>query len=334
MTDVVDIMPISAKSRIRRTRPGDKVVALLAYHGVNAFELGIALEVFGLSNMGDGWYRIAVCAERPHEPVATGNGIGIVAGAGFSFLAQAGTIVVAGWHDIDASPPEPLLDQLRRAHARGARIVSICAGIFVVAAAGLLDGRRVACHWAHADALARRYPALNVDSRVLYVDDGDIMSSAGRAAGLDLCIHIVRKDFGAEIANDVARRLVVPAHREGGQAQFIPSPVLAEGDPLAGLLAWILRHLDRDLTIDTLAAKVRMSRRTFIRRFGEATGLPPGEWVLHERVKRARGLLESTDMTVEDVASTVGFGSADALRHHFRVHFDTSPARYRMRFCA
>lgn len=334
MTDIVDIMPISATSKTQRAHPDDRTVALLAYDGVNAFELGIALEVFGLSSMGDDWYRVAVCTERPGEPVAAGNGVRIVADTGFPFLARAGTIVVAGWHDIDAPPPEPLLEQLRLAHARGTRIVSICAGVFVVAASGLLDGRRVACHWAHADVLARRYPALNIDSRVLYVDHGDVMSSAGRAAGLDLCIHIVRKDFGAKIANDVARRLVVPAHREGGQAQFIPSPVLGEGDPLAGLLAWILAHLDRDLTIEALAAKARMSRRTFIRRFGEATGLPPGEWILHERVGRARSLLETTDMTVEDVAAAVGFGSADALRHHFRARFDTSPARYRTRFSA
>lgn len=334
MTDIVDIMPAPASNRIRRAHPGGKAVAVLAYDGVSTFELGIALEVFGLSNMGDDWYRVAVCAERPGAPVAAGNGVRIVADAGFPFLARAGTIVVPGWQDIDSPPPEPLLNQLRRAHARGARIVSICAGVFVVAAAGLLDGRRVACHWAHADALMRRYPALNVDSRVLYVDDGDVMSSAGRAAGLDLCIHIVRKDFGTKLANDVARRLVVPAHREGGQAQFIPSPVLAEGDPLADLLAWILKHLDRDLAIESLAAKARMSRRTFIRRFSEATGMPPGEWVLHERVARARGLLEATAMSVEDVATAVGFGSADALRHHFRARFDTSPARYRTGFSA
>lgn len=334
MTDIVNIMPAAARNRTRRAHPGNKAVAVLAYDGVSAFELGIALEVFGLSNMGNDWYRVAVCAERPGEPVAAGNGIRIVADAGFPFLSRAGTIVVPGWQDIDAQPPEPVLNQLRRAHARGARIVSICAGVFVVAAAGLLDGRRVGCHWAHADALMRRYPALDVDSRVLYVDDGNIMSSAGRAAGLDLCIHIVRKDFGTEIANQVARRLVVPAHREGGQAQFIPSPVLTEGDPLADLLAWIVKHLDRDLAIESLAAKARMSRRTFIRRFGEATGMPPGEWILHERVGRARSLLESTGMSVEDVATAVGFGSADALRHHFRARFDTSPARYRTGFSA
>lgn len=226
-----------------------------------------------------------------------------------------------------------MLAALRRAHARGVRIASICSGVFVLAGAGLLEGRRVAAHWAHAEPLVRRHPSLRVDARVLYVDDGDIMSSAGRAAGLDLCIHIVRKDFGPEIANDVARRLVIPAHREGGQAQFIPNPVvLAEGDPLAELCAWMRRNLDRDLTIESLAGRARMSRRTFIRRFEAATGMSPGEWVLQERMTQARDLLEATAMSVEDVATAVGFGTADALRHHFRTRLDTSPMRYRLDF--
>lgn len=307
---------------------------MLAYDGVNAFELGIAVEVFGLSNMGPDWYRVIVCADRPGVPLAAGGSVKVVAGAGLASLRRAGTIIVPGWQNIDAAPPEAVLDALRRAHARGARIASICAGVFMVAAAGLLDGRRVAAHWMHAELLARKYPALRVDPNVLYVDDGDIMSSAGRAAGLDLCVHIVRRDFGAEVANGVARRLVIPAHREGGQAQFIPSPVLNEDDPLVALRAWARNNLDHDLTIDDLAAKVRMSRRTFIRRFEEATGVSPGEWVLQERTARARSLLEGTRLSIEQVATAVGFGSADALRHHFRTRLDTSPARYRDGFRA
>lgn len=332
MTVIVDIVPNRSSNRSPQKAARDRVIALLAYDGVNAFELGLALEVFGLPNMGPDWYRLAVCAERPGVPLAAGGAVKIVADTGFSFLRQAGTIIVPGWNDIDAAPPEPVLDALRRAHARGIRIASICSGVFVMAAAGLLDGRRVAAHWANADALMLRYPSLRVDSKVLYVDDGDIMSSAGRAAGLDLCVHIVRKDFGPEIANEVARRLVTPAHREGGQAQFIPNPVLTEGDPLAELRAWMQEHLDRDLSIETLAERVRMSRRTFIRRFTDATRMSPGEWVLQERVARARSLLEVTAMSVEDVATAVGFGSADALRHHFRARFATSPARYRGAF--
>jgi AraC family transcriptional regulator, transcriptional activator FtrA len=334
MTIIVEIMTKRGASKIPRSGPRNNQVAVLAYDGVNAFELGIAIEVFGLPNMGPDWYRVVVCAEHPGAPLAAGGGVRIVADAGFSFLRQAGTIIVPGWQDIDAAPPETLLDALRRAHARGARIASICSGVFVVAAAGLLEGRRVAAHWANAEALARKYSSLRVDPNVLYVDDGDIMSSAGRAAGLDLCVHIVRKDFGPEAANDVARRLVIPAHREGGQAQFIPRPVLAEGSPLVELCAWIRGRLDQDLTIDGLAARARMSRRTFIRRFEEATGAPPGEWVLQERAARARGLLEATEMSIEDVAIAVGFGSADVLRHHFRTRFETSPARYRAGFRA
>lgn len=318
----------------RPVRPENNLVAVLAYDGVNAFELGIAVEVFGLSNMGPDWYRVIVCADRPGVPLVTGGSVKVVADAGLASLRRAGTIIVPGWQDIDAAPPETLLEALRRAHARGARIASICAGVFVVAAAGLLDGRRVAVHWMHAEALARKYPLLRVDPNVLYVDDGDVMSSAGRAAGLDLCVHIVRRDFGAEVANGVARRLVIPAHREGGQAQFIPSPVLSEGDPLVALRAWARDNLDHTLTIDDLAAKVRMSRRTFIRRFGEATGMSPGEWVLQERTARARSLLEATRLSIEQVATAVGFGSADALRHHFRTRLDTSPARYRGGFRA
>jgi AraC family transcriptional activator FtrA len=327
-------MPKRAATRSRHASPRNHLVAVLAYDGVNAFELGIAIEVFGLSGMGPDWYRVVVCAVKSRQPLVAYGGIRLIADAGLPALRQARTIIVPGWEDIDADPPEVLLEALRRAHARGVRIVSICSGVFVLAASGLLAGRRVAVHWANAEALARKYPQLHVDPTVLYVDDGDIMSSAGRAAGLDLCVHIVRRDFGAEVANNVARRLVIPAHREGGQAQFIPAPVWNEGDPLLELRTWVQKHLDRNLTIADLAAKVRMSRRTFIRKFEAATGLSPGEWVLQERTARARSLLEGTGMSIEQVATAVGFGSADALRHHFRMRLDTSPARYRAGFRA
>jgi AraC family transcriptional activator FtrA len=325
-------MPTRAETALRPKRPRNDLVAVLAYDGVNAFELGMAVEVFGLPNMGPDWYRVIVCADRPRRPLAAGNGVKVVADAGLSSLRQAGTIIVPGWQDIDAVPPRALLDALRRAHSRGVRVASICSGVFVVAAAGLLAGRRVAAHWANAEALARKYPGLCVDPSVLYVDDGDILSSAGRAAGLDLCVHIVRRDFGSEVANDVARRLVIAAHREGGQAQFIPCPVWTEGDPLVELRNWAREHLDRNLSIAELAAKAKMSRRTFIRRFEETTGISPGEWVLQERTARACSLLEATGMSIERVATSVGFGSADVLRHHFRARLDTSPSRYRAGF--
>lgn len=329
MTLIMNIMP---KSRGGPAGPKNRLVAVAAYDGVNAFELGMALEIFGLSSMGPDWYRVVVCTERPERPVWAGWGLKVVADTGLTAFARAGTIIVPGWRDVNAVPPKRLLSALHRAHERGARIVSICSGVFLLAAAGLLDGRRVTVHWVEAESLARRYPKLQVDPDVLYVDDGDIMSSAGRAAGLDLCLHIVRRDYGMEVANQVARRFVIAPHREGGQAQFIPRPVQAIGDPLKEVFAWAHRNIDRDLTIANLATKARMSRRTFIRRFEAATGVSPGEWVLRARIAEARRLLEATEMSIERVATAVGFGSSDTLRHNFRTQLDTSPARYRMVF--
>ncbi len=286
--------------------------------------------MFGLSDMGADWYRVVLCSERPGRPLLANNGIRIIADAGLKTLVCADTIIVPGWLDINDAPPNPLLGALRRAHQRGARIASICSGAFILAAAGLLDGRRATAHWAQTERLSRKYPAIRVDPNVLYIDDGDVLTSAGRAAGLDLCLHIVRKDYGAEVANRVAQRLVIPPHREGGQAQFIPRPVhKSVGDALAALLAWAQRHLDQELTIASLASQARMSRRTFIRRFEDATGLAPGEWVVQARLSRARELLETTRVAIESVATATGFGSADALRHHFRLRLGTSPVRYR-----
>lgn len=336
MPDIVKIMPhhqpalLRRKSHVSRQGP---VVAVIAYDGVNAFELALAVEVFGLTEMGRDWYSVVVCSEHPGQKLAANNGIAIVTGSSLNILSRADIIIVPGCLDTNATPSASLLNGLRRAHRRGARVVSICSGVFIVAAAGLLDGRRATVHWAQTDELARRYPTINVDPDVLYADEGDIMSSAGRAAGLDLCVHIVRSDYGAEVANRVAQRLVVPSHREGGQAQFIPQPVHeAEDNALAPVFAWAQRNLDRDLTIARLASKAKMSRRTFIRKFEQATGLSPGEWVVQARVLRARELLESTKMSIEYVASVTGFGSADALRHHFRKRLRTSPVRYRAHF--
>jgi AraC family transcriptional regulator, transcriptional activator FtrA len=323
--------PSRSKSR---SSGSSHVVAVVAYDGVSAFELGFTLEVFGLSQMGPDWYRVVVCSERPGQPLRANEGLKVIADTGLGALARADTVIVPGSRDIvEASPV--LLDALRRAHQRGARVASICAGAFILAAAGLLDGRRATAHWAHTEILSRRYPRVQVDPNVLYVDDGDIMTAAGRAAGLDLCLHIVRRDHGAEVANQVARRLVIAPHREGGQAQYIRQPVPPiEGDALAVVFDWAQRHLDRDLTISSLAAKARMSRRTFIRRFEDATGMPPGEWVVQTRVAKARELLEATKIPIEGVATETGFGSADAMRHHFRLRLGTSPANYRAAFRA
>ena len=331
---IAAIPPVRQSRRKSRGEGTQRLVAVLAYDGVSAFELGLTLELFGLSNMGPDWYRVVVCSERPGQPLKANNGLKVIADAGMGALARADTIIVPGSREI-AQPSPALLDALRRAHRRGARVTSICAGAFILAAAGLLDDRRATTHWADTEKLSRRYPRVQVDANVLYVDDGDIMTSAGRAAGLDLCLHIVRSDHGADIANHVARRLVIAPHREGGQAQYIRQPVPPiEGDALAVVFDWAQRHLDRDLTISSLAARARMSRRTFIRRFEDATGMAPGEWVVQTRVAKARELLEATRIPIEGVATETGFGSADAMRHHFRQRLGTSPANYRAAFRA
>jgi AraC family transcriptional regulator, transcriptional activator FtrA len=329
MTIIRDIMPKHTSDR-RQASKGR--LAVLAYDGVNAFELGIATEIFGLSGVAPGWYALSVCSERPGQPLSAGPGVKIVADAGLELLKDTGTVIVPGCRDIEADPSPRLLDALRQAHAEGARIVSICSGVFILAAAGLLDGRRAAVHWANADALARKHPAIQVDRDVLYVDEGDILTSAGRAAGLDLCLHIVRCDYGSKIANDVARRLVIAPHREGGQAQFIPRPVPDESDPLRGVLVWARQNLQGDLSIAVLAETARMSRRTFIRRFVQVTGHAPGDWVLEARMSEACRLLETTALPIERIATETGFGSADTLRHHFKARLYTSPLRYRSSF--
>ncbi|MET4071591.1 AraC family transcriptional activator FtrA [Bradyrhizobium sp. S3.2.6] len=307
-------------------------IAILTYDGVNTFELGIAMEVFGLPNMGPGWYDVAVCGDRKRGMTSSSCSVQIKASRGLDALNDAETVIVPGWQDIDALPPRNILQRLRAAHARGTRIATICAGVFVLAATGLLSGRRAAVHWAQAEALKRKYPDIEVDSSVLYVDDGDILSSAGRAAGLDLCIHIVERDFGTRAANDVARRLVVPAHREGGQAQYIPRRTRPVRNAMGDLLVWIKQNLEEDLAIDRLAERARMSRRTFIRRFMDATGTMPGEWITLERMNHAKMLLEDTRASIEQVAEMSGFGSVDTLRHHFRAHLATNPTRYRACF--
>jgi AraC family transcriptional regulator, transcriptional activator FtrA len=329
LPDTVKIMP--------KTSAGEgasRLVAVLAHEGVSTFELGIAIEVFGLPGMGSDWYRVVTCSDRPGEKLSANGGVAIVTDAGLDTLAGAGTIIVPGSPDIDAPPSPAVVAALIEAHAKDKRIASICSGVFVLAAAGLLDGRRAAVHWANAEALGRRYPRIAVDANVLYVDEGNILTSAGRAAGLDLCLHIVRRDYGIESANLAARRLVVAPHRSGGQAQFIPRPVPPEGDRLGDVFAWARRNLDRDLSIDRLAEKARMSRRTLIRRCAAATGLAPGEWVLQARVAEACRLLEATPMPIEQVAAAVGLGSAENLRHQFRTRLRTTPTRYRSSFAA
>lgn len=315
----------------RRFNP--RVVALV-YDGLCTFEFGCAAEVFGLPRpeLGRGWYRFETCA-RERRALRGQYGLRIGAHGGLDRLARAGTIVVPGWKGIDAPVPEPILDALRRAHARGARLLSICSGAFVLAATGLLDGRRATTHWRYAGALQRRFPRVRVDPDVLYVDEGRLLTSAGSAAGLDLCLHLVRRDFGPAVANTVARRLVIPPHRDGGQAQFVERPVPPrEGEPLARLIERVQRRPELDYDVAALARAAHMSVRTFLRRFKDATGGSPGEWLVAVRVDRARELLEGTRLNVEAIASRAGLGTAATLRHHFARRLGLSPTAYRARF--
>jgi AraC family transcriptional activator FtrA len=241
--------------------------------------------------------------------------------------------VFPGWRDVDEAPPQALICAVQRAWARGARLCSICSGVFVLAAAGVLDGRRATTHWRYAEKLAARYPAVQLARDTLYVDEGRVLTSAGSAAGLDMLIHLVRRDYGARIANCVAQRLVIAPHREGGQLQFVPRPVARdERGRLATLLEWIRTNLDKDHTIDSLAARVAMSPRTLQREFKAATGEAAYAWIVRERVARARELLETTRMRPAQIAEAVGIGSVESLRHHFRQHVGSTPARYRARF--
>lgn len=318
--------------RIRSTDPPNRTVAILAYDGLCTFEFGIAVEVFALPRpeLGADWYRAMVVAVDP-GPLSAMGGIRVSVDGDLSLLEAAGTIIVPGWRSAGAPVPEALCLALRAAHDRGARLVSICSGAFVLAAAGLLSGRDATTHWRYEAILAERHPDIRYRAGLLYVDHGDVLTSAGSAAGLDLCLHIVRKDFGAAIANQVAQRLVLSSHRDGAQKQVLerPVPTSHEGPRLSPLLDRLRGELDRDHALRDMADSVGMSLRTFIRRFQDMTGLSPGEWLLQERVARAEQLLTETAASVEDVATACGFPTAAALRYHFRNRLGVAPARYR-----
>ena len=307
-------------------------VAVLAYSGMAAFELGIVVELFGLPRPEfSEWYRFKVCALETGPLAATG-GLTITCRHGIEALSRAGTIVIPGWRT-DEQPPERLLQILRRAYGRGARLVSICSGAFMLAATGLLDGRRATTHWRYAARLAQMYPRIKVEPDVLYVDEGDLFTSAGSAAGIDLCLHIVRKDFGESVASQVARRLVVYPHRDGGQAQFVDRAVPKEDSPwLAKLLEWTENHLAEELSVKCLAKQAGMSKRSLSRRFADEVATSPIEWLTRLRLARAKQMLEKTARSIEEIAYDTGFGSAPTLRHHFRRRLNTSPVAYRSHF--
>ena len=315
--------------------PFKPLVVVVAYDQLGLFELGIAVEIFGLPRpeVGPNWYRFAVVAAEAGMLRSLG-GISIQIDGGLDILQQAHTIIIPSWKGPNAAAPAELIEALKQARSRGARLVSICVGAFVLAQAGVLDGRRATTHWRHAASLAEQYPKVSVEPDVLYVDESDILTSAGSAAGIDLCLHIVRRDFGPTIANQVARRLVMPSHRDGGQAQFIerPVPALRESSRLGPLLERMARDISADHSIATLAADAGMSVRTFLRRFHATTGLSPGEWLVNERLNRAREMLETSMAPIEEIATRCGFGTAETLRHHFRRRLSLTPTRYRKLF--
>jgi AraC family transcriptional activator FtrA len=316
-----------------RAKAANHRVAILVYDGVSLFELGAACDVFGDDSGGTPLYAVSVCAATPS--VTTDAGLTMGVPAGLDAVRAARTVVVTPTSLAERVPPAAL-EALRAAHARGARIMSLCTGAFILAAAGLLDGRVATTHWSECAQLARGHPRVRVDPRVLYVDDGDLLTSAGSAASVDLCLHVVQQDFGAEAATRVARELVVPLHRDGGQAQYIdtPMPAQAGDDLLAATLVWLQAHLGEEVSVADLAARSAMSARTFARRFVASTGTTPYQWIARERVRLAQRLLETTDLPVEAIARSCGLGSAANLRKQFGRALSTSPNSYRRTFAA
>lgn len=301
-------------------------VALAVTDGMLHFELSLAYEVFELTSP---WYDVIVCGPAP---VRVGRFL-LEPDHGLDRLSRADTVIVPGWADVDVDPPAALVDAVRAAHEAGARVASLCTGAFVLAAAGLLDGRRATTHWAHARALAARYPRVEVDPDVLYVDNGSVLTSAGKAAAMDLCLHLVRLDHGSAVANTLARTLVVPPHRDGGQAQFVTTPVPApDHHPLAELLPWAIERLDRPLTVEDLARRANMSSRNLGRHFRSATGTTPLQWLLTQRIRHAQELLETTDDSVDAIAAATGMGTATTLRRHFSRTVGVPPDTYRRTF--
>jgi len=310
------------------------LVVALAYDGLCTFEFGCTVELFALDRpeLGVDWYDFAVCAIEP-GPIRAAGGITVQAPYDPALLERADTIVIPGWRDADEEPPEALLAQIRAAHSRGARLCTICSGVFILAAAGVLDGHRATTHWRYVERLERRYPRVRVLADDLYVDEGQIITSAGSAAGLDMLLHLVRRDYGARVGNMVAQRLVVAPHREGGQAQFLPRPMAHdEQGRLSRLMDWLRSHPAEPHTVGSMAERAAMSPRTLQRQFQEATGMGPVEWLVRERVAIAKDLLESPDIALAQVAERAGFGSEESLRHHFRRVAATTPGAYRRAF--
>jgi transcriptional regulator GlxA family with amidase domain len=309
-------------------------VAVLALPAVIAFDLGVPAQVFSTARSATGqrYYQVRTCTPDG-APVRSRAGFTVVPEHDLTLFDTADTVIVPGVHRSSLDTTPEVYAALRAAHRRGARVMSICTGAFVLAGAGLLDGRAATTHWAWAELFRQRYPQVKLNPDVLFVDDGDVLTSAGVAAGIDLCLHVVRRDHGSEVANRAARRCVVPAWRDGGQSQFIERPLPALGDATTGpTRAWALEHLDRPIDLAELAAHARMSVRTFTRRFRAETGLSPGRWLLGQRIELARRLLEETDLPIERVATQSGLGSAASLRQHLHAAVGVAPGAYRRTF--
>jgi transcriptional regulator GlxA family with amidase domain len=312
-------------------------VAVVVLDGFSPFELGVPCEVFGYDRSDEELpcYDFAVVAGEP-GPLRSEVGFVLQTDAGLERLKRADLVVVPAPSDkrcASADWPEDLLAALRAVVARGGRVLSVCTGAFVLGAAGLLDGRACTTHWRHARQLALMYPAAKVDPSVLYVDEGQVITSAGTAAGIDACLHVVRQEQGSRVANAIARRMVVAPHRDGGQAQFIERPVVAPlCDTLAEVIEWMQRHLGEQMPVSELAGQAAMSPRTFARRFVQETGTTPQRWLIGQRILLAEQLLEESDLTVDHIAERAGFGNSTALRHHFRTWRATTPQAYRRLF--
>lgn len=308
-------------------------VAVVAFNGISSFHLSVPCVVFGESFPGTPRFALTVCSwER--GPLATTSGFDIRIRHSLAVLDEADIVIVPSWRNPDEAVPPALCKALRAAHARGAQVVGLCLGAYALAEAGLLDGRRATTHWAFAAHFARRYPRVSVEPEMLYVDDGPLLTSAGTAAGLDCCLHLIRERYGAESANTLARILVTPPHRQGGQAQYIdhPLPKTPRDSRLAELLAWVREHLAEAHSLDSLADKALMSRRTFTRHFRQLTGATVSQWLLAERLALTQRLLEGTDHPVERIAQLAGMGSPESLRHHFRQALGVSPSAWRKTF--
>jgi transcriptional regulator GlxA family with amidase domain len=314
-----------------------KNVAVVILDGFTPFELGVVCEVFGTDRTADGLpgYDFAVVAGEP-GPIRSESGFSVLAPFGLERLESADLIAVpasGGDRCGREDWPEPLLAALRCAVDRGCRVLSVCTGAFVLAAAGLLDGRPCTTHWRHSDRLARQYPAAKVDPSVLYVDADPVITSAGTAAGIDACLYLVRKEHGSSVANAIARRMVVPPHRDGGQAQFVNRPVTELAcDTLGDVIEWMQQNVDQAVTVEQLADLAVMSPRTFARRFVQETGTTPQRWLIGQRILLAQQLLEDSDETVDVIAERAGFGNAATFRHHFRAWCATTPHAYRRAF--